>query len=60
VRSLDIIRIAVLAALALYYALIGEAPHVIFLWFGVVDAVTVVVFAAFLWIVRRMTPPVEA
>ena len=61
IRNVDIIRVGVLykltyAGLALYYALIGEAPHVLFLWFGAVDAVTVVAFAAFLWLVRRAVP----
>jgi hypothetical protein len=58
VRNVDIVRVGVLykltyAALAFYYWVIGEAPHVLFLWFGVVDAVTVVVFALFLRLLRR-------
>ena len=65
IRNVDIIRVGVLykltyAALALYYALIGEAPHVLFLWFGVVDAITVALFAAFLWLVRGSVPDERA
>jgi hypothetical protein len=57
VRNVDIIRVGVLykltyAGLALYYTVAGGAPHALFLWFGVVDAVTVVAFAAYLRLVR--------
>jgi hypothetical protein len=53
VRNVDLIIVGALyklvyCGLALYYWLIDEAPHQIFLWFGVVDALVLVAFVVFL------------
>ena len=53
VRNVDLVILGVVykaaySALAAYYWLIDEAPHTIFLWFGVVDAVVLVPFLVFL------------
>ncbi|MBD0329912.1 MAG: hypothetical protein ICV64_07405 [Thermoleophilia bacterium] len=53
VRNVDLVLVGVVykaaySALALYYWLIDEAPHTIFLWFGVVDAVVLVLLLVFL------------
>jgi hypothetical protein len=57
-RNVDLVLIGVLyklaySGLALYYWLIDEAPHEIFLWFGLVDALILTAFVAFLLVARR-------
>jgi hypothetical protein len=58
IRNVDLVVVGVLyklayCGLALYYWAIDEAPHEIFLWFGVVDALVLVAFLVFL---RRFRP----
>jgi hypothetical protein len=53
VRNVDLVVVGVVyklaySGLALYYWIIDEAPHQIFLWFGAVDAVVLVAFLLFL------------
>jgi hypothetical protein len=57
-RNVDLVRVGVLyklsyAGTAFYYAARGDVPHAVFVFFGVVDAVVLGAFVAYLWLLQR-------